>query len=102
MELDKEIAKKIYHSALKTMKFTLEMEEYGYKDQGRNDPRYKHFKKMLMQETYDNLRKLFSELEELDIICKTEDEEDLKQGWRDSASGGSSFINTEDFNAWLS
>ncbi len=93
MENDKEIAKKIYHSALKTMKFTLEMEEYGYKEQGRNDPRYKHFKRMLMQETYNNLRELFAEFESMNIICKTEYEEDLKNGWKDTPSGGSGFLN---------
>lgn len=101
METDREIAKKIYHSALKTMKFALEMEEYGYKEQGRNDPRYKHFKKMLMQETYNNLRDVFADLELLGIISKTDYEEDLKNGWKDSNSGGSGFLNSEDFDGWL-
>jgi hypothetical protein len=100
-QIDKEIAKKIYHCSLKTMKFTLEMEEYGYKEQGRNDPRYKHFKKMLMQETYNNLRELFSVLEEIGLVIPTEYEEDLKNGWKDTLSGGSSFLNSEEANKIL-
>lgn len=99
--MDKELAKKIYHNVLKTMKFTLEMEEYGYKEQGRNDPRYKHFKKMLMQETYDNLRDLFQELEDYGLINKADYEEDLKNGWKDTQSGGSGFINSNQLNKIL-
>jgi hypothetical protein len=83
------------------LKFTLEMEEQQYKEKGRQDPRYKFFKKMLMANTYDTLRNLFEDLYELGIVEPTSYEEDLKNGYRDSISGGSGYVNSSDFEDWL-
>ena len=83
------------------MKFTLDMEEFSYKDKGRSDPRYKFFKKQLMQNTYDNIRNLLAELEDIGVIAPTDYHEDVKDGYKDTDSGGSGFLNTDRFNAWI-
>lgn len=98
---DKQVSRVIYHKILSIMKFTLDLEEQKYLERGRNDERYKFFKKQLMSETYNTLRSLFAELESLEIIQKTEYEEDVKDGYKASDSGGSGYINTKDFDDWL-
>lgn len=83
------------------MKQTLELEELSYRENGRNDPRYKTFKKHLMATTYDALRELFTELEQLGIVQRTDYEENLKNGYKDGPSGGSGYINTLDMDDWI-
>ena len=83
------------------MKYTLELEEFSYREKGRLDPRYKTFKKHLMSNTYSNLRALFEDLEQLGVIVKTEYEEDVKNGYIESDSGGSGYLNAPDFDDWL-
>lgn len=96
-----QLARMIYHKAMSTLKFTLEMEEQQYKEKGRQDPRYRFFKKMLMATTYDNLRAIFNDMKELGIIDETEYQEDLKNGYKDTPSGGSGFVNAPDFDEWI-
>jgi len=96
-----QLARIVYLRMLSVMKFTLNLEEQKYPEKGRNDDRYKFFKKHLMRETYENLRDIFADFEELDLICKTDYEEDVKDGYKDGPSGGSGYINSEDFNSWL-
>ena len=72
-----------------------------YPEKGRYDEKYKFFKKQLMSHTYDNLRALFKELENFDLIQETEYPEDVKDGYKPSTSGGSGFINTKLFDDWL-
>lgn len=98
---DKQVARRIYHRVLSIMKFTLDLEEQKYPERGRQDERYKFFKKQLMSQTYDNLRSLFQELEELEILKKTEYEEDVKDGYKPSPSGGCGFVNSSDLDDWL-
>ena len=98
---DKELAKFIYHKVKSNMKYTLDLEEYSYKDSGRNDPRFKFFKKQLMANTYEMLHSVFDELEQWGLIEKTSYEEDLKMGYRDNESGGCGHLNTPKFAKWL-
>lgn len=85
---------------MSNMKFTLDMEEHKY-EQGRNDSRFKFFKKMLMQDTYDRMRDMFDDLVDLGILDKTDYEEDVKGGYKENESGGSGYVNSKDFNIWI-
>lgn len=95
-QYDNELSRTIFHSALKTMKFTLDLVEQHYED-GRKDPRFKFFKRLFMSETYDNLRHLFDDFTDQGLLSKIENE-DLKNGYQENKSGGSGYVNTEDFN----
>jgi len=101
MDNNQQLAKVVCQTVRTIMKNTLNLEEFSYREKGRDDPRYRTFKKHLMEFTYTNLRELFSELESWGLIKSTEDGEDVKDGYRDSLSGGSSFVNSEDFQVWL-
>lgn len=101
MDQDRQLARIIYHKWLSNMKFTLDLEEYSYKDKGRNDPRYRFFKKSLMANTYETLRTLFEELANMGVIDKTDDDEDVKHGYQSTSGGGSGYINSEDFDEWI-
>ena len=101
MDQDQQLARLIYHKMMSNMKFTLDLEEYSYKDKGRNDPKYRFFKKQLMANTYESLRLLFEDLEDIGILSQTEYEEDVKDGYKDTESGGSGYLNSSRFNAWL-
>ena len=83
------------------MKFTLDLEEQKYPERGRNDDRYKFFKKQLMSQTYANLRELFTELTDHKLIELTDYEEDVKDGYKATESGGSGYINSVTFNKFL-
>jgi len=99
---ERQLARLIYHRALSIMKFTLDLEEQKYLEKGRKDERYKFFKKQLMAQTYENLRLLFKDLESLELIRKvSEYEEDVKDGYRPTSSGGSGYLNADRFEAWL-
>ncbi len=98
--MDRELAKLIYHRAMSTMKFTLDLEERQY-EKGRNDPRFKFFKKMLMSNTYENMRGLFKSLEDWGLVAKTDYPEDVKNGYKDTSSGGAGYLNVEEFTEWL-
>jgi len=86
---------------MSNMKYTLELEEFSYRDNGRNDPRYKTFKKHLMSNTYNSLRSLFEDLADLGLIDETDYEEDVKDGYKDTPSGGSGYINTKKLDDWF-
>lgn len=98
---DMQIARTIYHRVLSIMKFTLDLEEQKYPEKGRHDDRYKFFKKQLMSHTYDNLRGLFNELQEANLIETTDYPEDVKDGYKPTSSGGSGFVNTQQLDQWL-
>lgn len=101
MQTDLQLAKLIYHAAMSTLKFTLELEEQKYKEKGRQDPRYRFFKKLLMAQTYDNLKELFEKLRMEGILEKTDYPEDLKNGYKEGQSGGSGYINSIEFQEWI-
>ncbi len=98
---ENQIARIIYHRMLSTMKFTLDLEEQKYLEKGRQDERYKFFKKQLMSQTYDNLRSLFKDLETLKILDPTSYAEDVKDGYKPTPSGGSGYVNSEELDAWM-
>jgi len=101
IDREKQLARTIYHHWMANMKFTLDLEEFSYKDKGRNDPRYKFFKKQLMANTYEKIRELLDELREIGLIQKTDYPEDVKDGYQETDSGGSGYLNTDRFNGWL-
>jgi len=98
---ENQIARSIYHTMLSVMKFTLDLEEQKYLEKGRNDDRYKFFKKQLMAFTYDNARSLFKKLENLELIEPSANEEDVKDGYKPTPSGGSGYLNTAELDEWL-
>lgn len=96
-----QLARIIYHRMLSTMKFTLDLEEQKYLERGRQDERYKFFKKQLMSQTYDSLRSLFKDLEALQLVETTSYPEDVKDGYKSTSSGGSGYLNTQKLDEWL-
>jgi len=97
-----QIPRKIYHAVMAILKFTLNLEEMSYRERGRNDPRFKTFKQQLMQETYDKLRSLFGDLADLGLVVKTPYQEDVINGYKETLSGGSGFLNSEELDRLLS
>jgi len=100
-ESSNQLAKMIYHKVMSNMKYTLELEEFSYREKGRDDPKYRTFKKHLMSNTYETLRTLFQEMTDLGIVEKTDYPEDVKDGYKATSSGGSGYINTQDLDEWL-
>lgn len=96
-----QLARMIYHRMLSTMKFTLDLEVQKYLERGRQDDRYKFFKKQLMSQTYDNLRALFKDLETLNMVEATDYPEDVKDGYKSNSSGGSGYTNSKELDEWL-
>lgn len=101
MENGKQLAGMICNTVRSIMKNTLNLEEFSYREVGRNDPRYKTFKKHLMEFTYNSLRDLFEDLEDIGVIVPTKEEEDVKDGFKDTPSQGSGYVNSNNFNEWL-
>jgi len=99
---DHELARKVYHRCMSIMKFTLDLKQQENPREGRNNPQFKFFKKLLMEKTYQNLRGLFEELEGDGIIQATDYEEDVKNGYKDTPSGGSGYLNTDRLNDLIS
>ena len=97
---DRQLGREIYHTILSIMKNTLNLEELSYREIGREDPRYKTFKKHLMEFTYSSTRNLLSEIEKWGLV-ENNGKEDLKGGFRDTPGGGSGFVNSNSFNEWL-
>ncbi len=101
MNHDQELARRIYHKCMSTMKFTLDLKQQENPKDGRDNPQFRFFKKLLMEKTYANLRSIFIELEEDGIIKCTDYEEDVKNGYQETASGGSGYINSDKLNDLL-
>lgn len=100
-DTENQVVRAVYHTMLSIMKFTLDLEEQKYLEKGRNDDRYKFFKKQLMAYTYENARSLFKNLESMGLTERITDDEDVKDGYKPTASGGSGYVNTDSLNAWL-
>ena len=98
---DKQLARFIYHNVLAIMKNTLNLEELSYREMGRDDPRYKTFKKHLMEFTYSTLRDMFGEMVKWELLVSTEDGQDVKNGYSNTPGGGSGYVNSKDFDEWL-
>ena len=104
-DFEKQICRLIYHRIMSIMKFTLELREQetpgDTSQERRNDRQYKFFKKLLMQTTYQNARGLFEDLHELGVVKKTDYPEDVKNGYKDNASGGSGYLNSDELDSLL-
>lgn len=98
--MEQQVAKLIFDYVRNIMKFTLDLEETKF-EKGREDSRFKFFKKVLMKETYENLETLFQQLKDLGLVNNTSYPEDVKNGWKDSASGGSGYLNTPELDDFL-
>jgi hypothetical protein len=96
-----QVGKIVFQHVSTIMKATLDLEEFSYREHGREDVRFKTFKRHLMRETYDQFRALMERLAALGIVSKTPYDEDVINGYRETPSGGSGFINTDEFVAWI-
>jgi len=96
-----QVARIVASHMMSVMKHTLDLEELSYREDGRKDPRFKTFKKHLMEDTYTHFRALCDELSELGLVQKTPYDEDIMNGYKDSPTGGSGYINTDEFQEWL-
>lgn len=86
-----QIAKQIFLSNLQTMKSTLNL--IAFKVDKKSEI-YTYYKQEIMSYTYRNLKKLFKQLEENNIIQRCECKANLKQGYKTCPScGGSGFCN---------
>lgn len=92
-----ELGALLYQKIMANMKSILELEEMSYREQGRNDPRYKTFKKYVMDKTYSMMRDVFGDLADLGVLEETDYEEDVKNGYQNTPSCGSGYINTSKF-----
>ncbi len=85
-----QISKEIYLKTLDTMKKTLDLIEFKF---DKKSVDFKYFKSQIMENTYENLRKLFKYLEDNKIIEKCSSNHNLRQGWKNCDCGGSGFVN---------
>jgi len=79
------------------VKFT---EERKY-EEGRKDERYRFYKQELMKKTYNELRYLFEKLKSQGFLENVAYDENLKNGYKDTDSGGSGYINARALNEVL-
>ena len=88
-----QIAREIYLKAMETMKKTLDLIEFKFDCRTKE---FKYFKSEIMENTYNNLRKLFKYLEDAKIIEKCPKSHNLRQGYKPCSCGGSGYINFRD------
>lgn len=100
-KIDYQLAKIIYHKMLSVMKFTLNLEEQKYPERGREDDRYKFFKKQLMSNTYNSIRDLLDQLSSIKLLEQSDPPEDLKNGYKQTPGGGSGYVNAKSFHTWI-
>ena len=85
-----QMASKIFHTNLEIMKKTLDL--FGFKFDKRTSE-FKFMKSQVMDFTYQNMTKLFKELEQKGIIEKCPNNHNLRQGYKKCDCGGSGWIN---------
>ena len=88
-----QIAREIYLSAMDTMKKTLDLIEFKFDCRTKE---FKYFKSSIMENTYDNLRKVFRFFEDNKKIQKCPKKHNLRQGYKACPCGGSGYINFRD------
>ena len=88
-----QIAREIYLKAMETMKKTLDLIEFKF---DKRTKEFKYFKSQIMENTYENLRKLFKYFEDNKMIEKCPKNHNLRQGWKNCDCGGSGYINFRD------
>ncbi len=87
-----QIARIIYLSELDTMKKILNLAEFKF---DRRTKEYQYFKSQIMDNFYNNLNKLFKELEQLNLIQKSTCKHSVRGGYKACLCGGSGYINKE-------
>jgi len=86
-----QIAKQIFLMTLTIMKSTLSLLEFKL---GKTTEDYIYAKKQVMDSTYNNLKKLFKQLQEENIIEKCSCKANLRKGYKPcDLCGGSGFCN---------
>jgi len=86
-----QIAKIVFLSCLAIMKKILDLGEFKL---GKKSQDYKYFRKQTMDYFYNNLKKLFLQLEEKKIITLCDCKSKLRQGYSNcSLCGGSGYKN---------
>ena len=85
-----QIARSIFLVNLETMKKILDLGKYKL---GSNSEDFIYYKQQIMEYTYNNLKKLFKQLEAEKIIKKCPNKCNLKQGYKNCVCGGSGYIN---------
>jgi len=83
------ISKIIYLKSLNTMKKTLDL--LGFK-MDRRTKDFSYAKSQIMDYFYENLRKIFKEMEDNKILKKCSCGHSLRKGWTDCKCGGSGFL----------
>lgn len=96
-----QIAKPIYLKGMNAMKHILLFGEAQWGD--RNSPTYRYFKKVVMDETYNNMASVFEELAEKGLIQKCSCNSFLRNGYNKKCPTccGSGYCNTEDCNGYF-
>lgn len=88
-----QIAREIYSKALNTMKKTLDLIEFKF---DKRTKEFKYFKSQLMDNTYENLIKLFKTLADAKIITKCPCGTNVRRGFKNCDCGGSGYTNYKD------
>ena len=83
------ISKIIYLKSLDTMKKTLDL--LGFK-MDRRTKDFSYAKSQIMDYFYENIRKIFKEMEDLKILKKCSCGHSLRKGWTNCECGGSGFV----------
>lgn len=87
---DLQIPAEIYLKSLDTMKKILDLGEALF---DMRTKQFKFFKSQVMDNTYENLRKLFKYLADNKIIQKCPKQHNLRQGYKPCQCKGSGYIN---------
>ena len=85
-----QLSAEIYMKTLDTMKKILDLGEALF---DMRTKQFKFFKSQVMNNTYENLRKLFKYLEDNKILKKCPNKHNLRQGYRNCICKGSGYIN---------
>lgn len=85
-----QIAKIIFLGCLDTMKKILDLIAFKTEEKSKE---YNYYKKEIMSYTYKNLRKIFKQLEEENLIKRCPKKCSLRQGYSKCKFGGSGYVN---------
>lgn len=97
---DGQLAKAIYLKQMSAMKAILNLGEMNFG--GRNDNRYKLYKKIVMDEFYNAMGDLFSAMELEGILVKCPCGASIRQGYKPcERCNGSGHCNSESFDDYI-
>jgi len=87
-----QIAGTIYLEQMKVMKQILSLAEFKF---DKRTKEYLYFKSQVMDNFYNGLKKLFSKLEEQNMIKRCSCGTNVRKGYRNCSCKGSGFINND-------